>query len=188
MARAAAAGSLALHLFLQRMASFLPRPAGNAAWRVGLLLITLSACSRATYVLSPAPRAYLATELPTPSVPAPAGLRLATLPASPLVVASPRPHAPARQRARLPRSLAASPPAAALVPLRAQLAAVRERPHPAAALASAGPLDGFLTALLLYGFLFVMLISVGIMLLVKLVLHLASRHSPRANPATLPAP
>lgn len=38
-------------------------------WLVGLGLGTLSSCGRATYVFSPSPHAYLATEQPAPSVP-----------------------------------------------------------------------------------------------------------------------
>ncbi|MGI4760053.1 MAG: hypothetical protein ACRYF0_05070 [Janthinobacterium lividum] len=128
---------------------------------MGLVLGTLSSCSRATYVFSPGPHAYLATEQPAPSVPMPAvppaAARADSLPAA----ASPRsPGSALQQRgnkrrppvARLaggrrlawPRFLATK-----LVAKRLdKLAATRPRPHNAAHHAGTTGASGTLVAAL----------------------------------------
>lgn len=89
--------------FLRRFASFTIRrfcgstgPVFRAVWLAGLVLATLSSCSRAAYVFSPGPRAYLDAERAAPSVPAAqAEAGTDSLPAG----ASQRPHVPARRLA-----------------------------------------------------------------------------------------
>jgi hypothetical protein len=62
-------------LFLPRFASSpvriscgISKRVFKAAWLVGLIMVTLSSCSRVAYVFSPGSPSYLATERPAPTV------------------------------------------------------------------------------------------------------------------------
>jgi hypothetical protein len=154
--------------FLCSLASFTtrrfcgsPKQVFKATWLVSLALVTLSSCSRATYVFSPGLHAYLATERPAPSVSGSAAPKAATRADSLPPATSQRPPGPAASgRASKPRLLAPTPagghlPAAArplatkLVAKRlAKLAAAPHKAHNAASYAGAASSSGTLVVAL----------------------------------------